>query len=345
VYNVSSSLEYRLQADGLETWMISRNTQLPEDFNPQTRAEAARWVASGLTPEAIIERFQQWVSGEFSYTLEPPLLGQDSVDEFLFQTKRGFCEHFASSFVVFMRAAGVPARVVTGYQGGEWVEDFLQVSQADAHAWAEVWLAGRGWVRVDPTAAVAPARVQTGINSVFERSVSNPLSMEAYRHISILNSLRLQLDVWNYRWQRWVLNYDQESQWELLKNVLGEVHWWKLSALILGGLALTLGLSTGYLWWRNRPAPVAAELQAYHRLCRAAGKLGCGKRAGETPRQYLRRLSQLLPHHADELAEFEQLFERALFADDPNARSRLLRKFRSPGLARPQHSRATRAPV
>src|SRR5690606_23325885 len=148
----------------------------------------------------------------FVYTLAPPTLGAEPVDEFLFGTRRGFCEHYASSFAFAMRAAGIPARLVAGYQGGERNPrtGTLQVHQFDAHAWAEVWLEGRGWVRVDPTAAVAPQRIERGIESAVrpgEFLAQAPFSARRYRDVAWLNQLRLQLDQVNYQWTRWVVNY------------------------------------------------------------------------------------------------------------------------------------------
>src|SRR5262245_6729708 len=156
----------------------------------------------------------------FFYTLEPPTLGQDMVDEFLFDTRRGFCEHYSSAFTVLMRAAGIPARVVVGYQGGELNEvgGYYVVRQADAHAWSEVWLAGRGWVRVDPTAAVAPERIEVGVaGAVAAAELPDFLRRSG---LSTLAELRLRLDVaWDYvnvAWDRWVIGFNPERQFELL---------------------------------------------------------------------------------------------------------------------------------
>ena len=142
--------------------------QLPAGFNPRTRALAEQWRNEGADDAQVIQRALAWIHRDFTYTLAAPPLGRNSVDEFLYDTREGFCEHFSSSFVFLMRAAGIPARVVTGYVGGyrNPMGDYWVIQQSDAHAWAEVWLAGRGWTRVDPTAAVDPARV-------FERYGSN----------------------------------------------------------------------------------------------------------------------------------------------------------------------------
>jgi len=160
-YEMRSSPQFQaLSGANPEDLALAR--RLPRGSNPRARTLAGEWREAGSDDAAIVRRAIDFFRGSrFEYTLEPPMLGANSVDEFLFDTKQGFCEHFASSFVFLMRAAGVPARVVTGYQGGDTnpVDGYMVVRQADAHAWAEVWLAGGGWTRVDPTAAAVPVRV------------------------------------------------------------------------------------------------------------------------------------------------------------------------------------------
>src|SRR5690606_24509363 len=164
-YEVSSTLDYSLQRRFLPEDERRIALALPINFNPETRRIAARWREQAGDEQALIDRLLQHFREQFRYTLQPPLLGEHSVDEFLWQTKAGFCEHFSGSFVFFLRAAGIPARVVAGYQGGKInpVENYLTVRQYDAHAWAEAWLENRGWVRIDPTAAVAPERIEQGV--------------------------------------------------------------------------------------------------------------------------------------------------------------------------------------
>ena len=158
--------------------------------------------------------FEFFRGSRFEYTLQPPLLGENSVDEFLFDAKQGFCEHFASSFVFLMRAAGVPARVVTGYQGGDTnpVDGYMVVRQADAHAWAEVWLAGGGWTRVDPTAAAVPVRVELGITAAAPAGQS--LLMRA--NLNWLKGLRNNWEALTNQWNQWVLGYNPDRQREML---------------------------------------------------------------------------------------------------------------------------------
>src|SRR5207247_709262 len=155
-------------ASGANPEDLALALRLPRGVNPRSLALAREWRESLADNSAIVRRAIEFFRGSrFEYTLQPPALGQNSVDEFLFDTKQGFCEHFASSFVFLMRAAGVPARVVTGYQGGDTnpVDGYMVVRQADAHAWAEVWLAENGWTRVDPTAAAVPVRIELGITA------------------------------------------------------------------------------------------------------------------------------------------------------------------------------------
>jgi transglutaminase-like putative cysteine protease len=206
----------------LQPWL-----QLPPGYNPRTlelAAELRRTVpgaqdsrdADGALVQAVLRRFRQQ---DYRYTLEPPPLGRNSVDEFLFDTRAGLCEHYASAFVVLMRALDIPARVVTGYQGGEFnpIDGFLTVRQADAHAWAEVWLAGRGWVRVDPTAAVAPERVARGGRTAAAAAAGAGGPVFGERSFSLLRAIRFQWEALENGWNQWVLSYTPERQRELLR--------------------------------------------------------------------------------------------------------------------------------
>jgi len=185
---------------------------LPDESNPRTRDLVKRWRRETPGDEEFVQRVLQYFNREpFYYSLEAPVLGADSVDEFLFETRTGFCEHYASSFAVMMRMAGIPTRVVTGYQGG-WYSDlgnYILVRQSDAHAWTEVWFSGRGWTRVDPTAAVSPLRIQQGSLG----------ALNAPRHLfdySWLRGLRNSADVIQQQWNDWVIEYGASRQAQLL---------------------------------------------------------------------------------------------------------------------------------
>jgi hypothetical protein len=240
-YNAASQLGYHLNVDE-DPRQLRRALALPSAFNPRTRQLAAQWRAQYRDDDALVRAALAHFNQEgFEYTLEPPLLGPNSVDDFLFTTKRGFCEHYASSFVFLMRAAGIPARVVTGYQGGEFNElgGYFVVRQYDAHAWAEVWLRGRGWVRVDPTAAIAPDRIQSGLNAALPDSTALPTQSP------FLLKLRLNLDALTNQWNQWVLGYDSERQFAFLTRMgMEDITWQKLAINMLSGIALLVGIFT-----------------------------------------------------------------------------------------------------
>ncbi|HJV92944.1 MAG TPA: DUF3488 and transglutaminase-like domain-containing protein [Azonexus sp.] len=238
-FRLAASLDYRFNTTE-EATVIRRNLALPADSNPQARRLAEGWRATAKTPDALIGQTLALFANEFSYTLQPPLLGENSVDDFLFRTRRGFCEHFAAAFVVLMRSAGIPARVVTGYQGGERnpVDGYLVVRQSDAHAWAEVWLENRGWVRIDPTAAVSPARIETGIADALPAGEALPGLIQV--RSAWLRTLRYRWEAINNAWNQQILGYDPQRQRELLSRLgLPDTDWRNLATL--------LGLATGLL--------------------------------------------------------------------------------------------------
>jgi protein-glutamine gamma-glutamyltransferase len=263
--------------------------ELPPGFNPRTLALASeirrdpRYANAGEAElvQLVLARLR---SGGYSYTLEPGVYGQHTADEFWFDRKEGFCEHIASSFVILMRALDIPARIVTGYQGGERnaVDGFWVVRQSDAHAWAEVWQAGKGWVRVDPTSAVAPGR--TG---AFQRlAAPQGLVAQAFGNFSptLSAQVRAAWEALNNGWNQWVLNYTQGKQLNLLKNLGFESpNWTDLSYLLLAILVLAALLGAGWtLWDRAQHDPWLRLLaRARKRLAQA----GIASTAASTPRQ------------------------------------------------------------
>ncbi len=273
---VSARLRYRAHSytsfsagpivdDGsLAPWL-----QLPEDYNPRTlqwaaalkaRVRNARSGAAGATPLPLERRLVDAVLAQFHddpyrYSLKTPLLGRNSVDEFLFDTRVGYCEHYSSAFVVLMRAMGIPARVVTGYQGGEVnpIDGYLTVRQSDAHAWAEVWLANRGWLRVDPTAAVAPERVE---QSLHERN--NAALEEGGRGWSWLNTWRMNREALENAWNQWFLSYSAERQRALIARMGLRPSIENVSLVALAVIAvLLLALTIGALRQRTTREPLA----------------------------------------------------------------------------------------
>lgn len=244
-YTATSLLSYRANLDE-PPQQLQRALALPRGYDPQARQLAEAWrVRSASDIELIRTAITYFNQNGFVYTLEPPLLGINSVDDFLFKSKKGFCEHYAGSFVFLMRAAGIPARVVTGYQGGELNElgGYYVLRQYDAHAWAEVWLQGRGWVRVDPTAAISPARIQSGLNAALPDNATLPFL--ARTQSPFLLTLRFNLDALTNQWNQWVLGYNTERQFAFLTRLgMEDITWQKLAINMLSGVALLVGIFT-----------------------------------------------------------------------------------------------------
>ncbi len=313
-----SSIDYRAGIDedpaALRGWLA-----LPSGFNPRTLALAQRWRdEAGAGPDAdarLVERALALFRDEpFRYTLEPPLLGRDGVDDFLFETRAGFCEHYASAFAILMRALGVPARIVTGYQGGERnpVDGYWLVRQADAHAWTEVWIAGRGWLRVDPTAAVAPQRIERGLR--FGEFATGEQAGE--RVLSIAQRLRFNLDAIGNAWNQWVLSYDRGRQQSLLGRFgISAGDWRQIAALLAGVLTALIG-AVALLTLRPH-LPRDPVVQAYEAFCARLGAIGLERGRHETASRYLARIARVLDK--DRLAEARRIvadYERLRYADE-----------------------------
>jgi transglutaminase-like putative cysteine protease len=298
-YNAHSQLAYRANAEEAP-YQLQRALQLPRERNPRARKLATDWRASMPDDEAIIRAAISLFNREgFAYTLEPPLLGADGIDDFLFETRKGFCEHYASAFVFLMRAAGIPARVVTGYQGGEpnILGGYTIVRQADAHAWAEVWLKGRGWIRIDPTAAISPERIQSGLSASLPDSPSLPFI--ARTHWPWLLKMRFNLDMLNYRWNQWVIGYNTEQQFAFLTRLgMEDISWQKMAINLLLGVAIVVGL-LALLMLRHlyrRSTDTAQKL--YLRFCHKLARAGTARAAHEGPQDFASRAAASHPQQA-----------------------------------------------
>ena len=295
--------------------------RLPEGFNPRAVAMAREWRAAAGSEQEYINRILGWFRAEqFIYTLSPPLLGRDSVDDFLFGTRRGFCEHYASAFTVLARAAGIPARVVVGYQGGERspYDNYLLVHEFDAHAWSEVWLPERGWARVDPTSAVAPERVESSLGEALsdEFLADSPLAFERYRDVPLIALIRMRWDFVTYQWAKLVLQYDTERQVALLDRVLGGVDPARLvgGMLLVGGAAMlgvALSLFGARPWRRRDPA-----VRAYLKMCESLARDGLPRQPGEGPLDFCRRVERERPDLAPMARNITDDFVALRYAGD-----------------------------
>ena len=270
---------------------------LPAGGNPRAKALGERWARQGLAPAQIIDTaLRRFREQAYRYTLSPARTSADaSIDDFLFETREGFCEHYAGAFTFLMRAAGVPARVVTGYLGAEQslVGDYWIVRNSDAHAWAEVWLEDRGWVRVDPTAAVAPERIESGLSgSLADSSV---LPYMARSSGSSWYQAQMVWDAVNAGWDRWFLAYGPQLQAQVLDR-LGLAGWTRALLALTGGVIGLLALVSLWLGWqmrrRRHPDPV---VRAWHQICRRLARCGYPKAIGEGPRDYATRVAKARP--------------------------------------------------
>ena len=319
-YAVRSWPQARLGVE-LSNWRRRIETRLPEG-NPRTRDLAARLRAeAGSAPAFVDAVLNHFRAQPFFYTLQPPLLSpRDSMDRFLFASRRGFCEHYAAAFAFMARSVGIPARIIGGYLGGEInpVNRTVIVHQFDAHAWNEVWLEGRGWVRVDPTAAVAPQRILYGLEQALASEGSflarSPLSPLRYRSIDWVNALRLRYDALTWRWQSWVTGFNGETQFDLLRRYLGEISVTRSLSLLLGCAVLTLAVVSLLLWRRSGRAPRPLFETELWRYTRALQRRGLAAIPGETPAQLTERAARHWPRHAERLRALYRALARLVYA-------------------------------
>lgn len=300
-FRLRSAARYRL-APTLTSAERTRALAYPAAFNPRALALAATWRRQGLDEAAIVQTTLALFNAGFTYTLSPPLLGRDSIDEFLFDTRAGYCEHFSSAFVFLMRSAGIPARVVTGYQGGWWnpVGDYLLVRHSDAHAWAEVWLSGRGWVRVDPTAAVSPQRVQQG-------AAATNRGLDWFGG-EFLRELRNQFDSVNRLWTTAVIQFNALRQSQMLGRFgfpdLAPEH---LLGLLVGAIVVLLGAAT-YWTLRSGRRPRGDALDAgWNRLRERFARAGVAISPQQGPLDFGAAVRRRWPQPGE---AFEQLLAR-----------------------------------
>lgn len=294
--------------------------RLPAAGNPRSRALAQELAQGAGSSDQIVARaLAHFGSGNFVYTLEPPLLGSDTIDEFLFDTRQGFCEHYAGAFVFLMRAAGVPARVVTGYQGGEQnpFDGTLIVRQYDAHAWAEVWLPAQGWVRVDPTAQVAPQRIEDSVRAALPAAETLPLLMRP--DMDWLRQIRLRWEAVSHTWDLWVLGYNTDSQRRLLERLgLGRHDWLTLAGLMSLSVAALLAILFGWAHWRQR-ARLDPLDRAWRRFCAKLSRSGLAREPWEGPLDYGRRIAQARPAQADTLLRIARGYADMRYGRPPTA--------------------------
>jgi len=278
--------------------------RLPDNLNPRTREMAQQWLSEDPDPIVLANRFQSWIRRDFIYTLDAPLLGRDSADDFLFNTKRGFCQHFSSSFAVFMRSAGIPTRVVTGFVGGRYnkLGDYWILYGKDAHAWNEIWVEGRGWVRIDPTAAVAPENILDTVDDL----------QGAENFAETMLTSTFETSDWIRRsWNELVLGYNASRQKNLLRPLgLDTEDTKQITAVFMVGVAIALAL-TLMLLLRQRREDLHEVERAWRVFVRKMRKRNHVKSPSEPATRFAERFAELYRSKTPEQVErVDQLCRR-----------------------------------
>ena len=309
-YQLSSTPQFQLNPN-VEPLLVDA-LSLPLNLHPKTVQLAQQWRQQTADPQVLIQKALQYFNQQaFFYTLSPPALQGDVIDQFLFESRRGFCEHYAASFTILMRAAGVPTRIVTGYQGGEFntVDDYLVVRQRDAHAWTEVWLAGQGWIRVDPTAAVSQSRIEQGINNLLPDNLRAPLLFsQSAGLIDIWQQLRQNWDALNHAWNRSILAYGPELQKSFLANLgMSNPNWQIMAVYLFAAFSIILLISAAlFLYQRDARDPCVV---LYQQFCDRLTKLGATPPLHyEGPLDYASRLCITFPQYQSQINEITQQY-------------------------------------
>lgn len=327
-YVVKSAMQYRLQPL-LTSTERQRYLQLPLHGNWQSRRLAKQMSQdAGGDPQELLRALLKRFNQSFVYTLEPGRLGRNSIDSFMFNGRQGYCEHFASATAFVLRSAGIPARVVTGYLGGEWnpYEEYLQVRQYDAHAWVEVWFEDEGWQRVDPTGAVAPERIRTSSGDFFNTDAARFSRAATGFNIGWLRDLQQRYDAFNFAWHRWVLNYEWQQSGLLRDWLGGGEHWRRVLAWLLPSI-LVFGLVA---WWqlRARPAYTRDSLErALQALQLRLAHLGMKRQSSESLAVWLQRVAGHWPQVNSEMRRLAYLDDCQRYAGrvDVQQRDEMLR--------------------
>ncbi|MCG8429029.1 MAG: DUF3488 and transglutaminase-like domain-containing protein [Chromatiales bacterium] len=312
-YSVSSSPVYNTGDIYEDEWI--RGLTLPDSITPRMEQLVSRWQRQGSSPADVVNQALSFFRQEpFYYTLLPPLVEENPADQFLFDTRRGFCEHYATSFTLLMRVAGIPARVVTGYQGGEInpMGDYLIVRQSDAHAWSEVWLEGQGWVRVDPTAAVAPERIERTFDfDLTGDQIGTPISFDIPESDflkDLARQVRWGFDAINTGWHRWVLGYTHDRQSDLMQKLGLEFLKGQYLAFAMIGLTAIIMLIIGIYLWRTSREKVDAIQAAYLHFCKKLARRGVERAPSEGPQDFAKRATKARPDLKMEIHKITRLY-------------------------------------
>jgi len=319
-YELRSHTRYRIEPSASP--QLRRYLGLPANIAPRSRSLVQTWQQQyDSHPELIQRALEFFRTEEFYYSRQPPLLFDDPVDEFLFQTRKGYCEHFASAFTVMMRQAGIPARVVTGYLGGEMnpLADYMIIRQSDAHAWSEVWIADQGWIRIDPTSVIPPERIESAADLLRRQ----PQDSRQRRLIELnwmgqsVRQARYAWDAVNNRWNQWIVGFNEKRQLDLLTSLgMPNINWRGMTLLLfslLAGILLLFGL---YLFRRDNP-PLDPANQLYQRFLDKIEKLGFTKQDNESALTFARHIKSNRQDLAKEVDYITHVYNKLRYAAHP----------------------------
>ncbi len=296
------------------------NLELPSNTNMRSRELAQQLRKLADSDMSYVQKvLTYFINNQFVYTLEPPLLPVDPVDNFIFETRAGFCSHFASSFAVMMRAGGIPARIVSGYQGGEQSTngDYLSIYQYDAHAWNEIWLDDRGWVRIDPTATVSPDRINLGLQEAMKNEQSflsgELFDLVKYRQFALANWLRDRLNNMNFYWSSWVLNFDSKKQSNLFESLWGKqdsiMFGFYIAMIFIGFIAFVYMLARGQHFKHDNTA-----LFLLHQQMTAVGRrFNFSRPISTAPLTFLAEFAEDQPQLTNEINTLSNYYKRCLY--------------------------------
>lgn len=308
------------QVTQLNDFERQRALSLPDNVTPRTRALAQQWIkqAGENNPEAVIDlALEHFNMNEFVYSLTPPALTENPVDQFLFESRKGFCEHYATSFVTLMRSAGIPARVIAGYQGGEKnpLDDYYIIRQSDAHAWAEVYLPGKGWERVDPTAAVSPERIEQSVDPAISPAGA-PVQFQIDNDTvlgQLIRQFEFGMDALDRNWRHWIVGFNNKRQKSLLSGMgLGKLNMRGMGLVLSAFIVISLALLAIYLMRQqlHKDDPV---LKIYRQAIKSLSRNGIEIQAFSGPVDIVKLTSRVNPCLRREAAYFFANYSDAVY--------------------------------
>jgi hypothetical protein len=321
-YTINSVLRPYNYYEQLSLEKLERLKALPDGYNPKTIELINNWKAQNLTAEEMISKaLSKFRNEEYYYSYSPPLLQGNTVDQFLFETKSGFCEHYDSAFTIMMRAAGLPARVVTGYQGGVLNKDYVLVKQSDAHAWSEVWVKNKGWLRVDPTAAVSPLRVESGAQAIMSENARSWADSDWTRKMGE------KYDSLRHKWNNWVRDYNAVKQKAVFEVFGFDSQDGKSIALVLGAIMVLTTIIVFLFLFLTRPKRrLLAYDKEYHKFLKVFSKKGLNNKEGQGILGFSELATEKYPELKIQIEEFSQLYLKLRFGKTMPNRKNLDRR-------------------